>query len=44
MSKVVFGQPILAERKIKDSDKFTGRFYAEKANNGGVLRKFCEDR
>ena len=32
MSKVVFGQPILAERKIKDSDKFTGRFYAEKAN------------
>ena len=32
MSKVVFGQPILAERKIKDSDKFSGRFYAEKAN------------
>ena len=31
MSKVVFGLPVLAERKIQDSDKFTGRFYAEKA-------------
>lgn len=31
MSKVVFGQPVLAERKTAESYKFTGRVYAEKA-------------
>ncbi len=31
MDKVVFGQPVLAERKTAESYKFTGRVYAERA-------------